>query len=292
MMVVFVLLAVLAAIGVLALQRLARGRTLYIRVPGRSRRAPMDAGTRKQVGIAAIAAVLVLMLTRWPAAAVAAGVLSLMWPRIAGGNTAGRRGLAKVEAVAAWTESLRDAAGAASGLEQAIPSTLTSAPALLVRPLRQLTARLQGRVLLGEALGLFAHEVDDPSADMVVAALLLNSRQRSGGLGRILTELAKNSREELEMRRKVEHQRRAVRRESLLICGIVIGFVIIQTLTSTLFIRAYSTFTGQCVLAVVVVTFAFGLIRIRKLSEPDPQPRFLTATADLTDLTIGRGGQR
>ena len=85
---------------------------------------------------------------------------------------------------------------------------------LLRAPVRELAARLDGRVPLPEALARFADDVDDPAADMVVAALSLNARQRAGGLDRILTSLAASSRTELEMRRKVELERRALRRQA------------------------------------------------------------------------------
>ena len=126
-----------------------------------------------------------------------------------------------IEAIAAWTESLRDTAGAAAGLEQAIPATVTAAHPLLRRPLRELAARLDGRVPLPEALARFADDVDDPAADLVVAALTLNARQRAGGLDRILTSLAASSRAELEMRRNVELERRSLRRQAQRIAGAV-----------------------------------------------------------------------
>lgn len=293
-MIGFVLLAMLAALGVVGLVRLARGKALLPVSPGRSTRKPLDVAKVRQVGIAVLVAVVVLAITRWPAAAIAAGVVAFVWPRLVGGGALGRRQLERVEAIAAWTESLRDTAGAASGLEQAIASTVDGAPPLLVRPLSRLVAQLQGRVPFPEALSQFAEAVGDPSADLVVAALLLNSRQSSGGLGRILTELARTSRDELEMRRTVEHQRRAVRRQAFAISIIVVAFATTQILSSNTFIHAYSSVVGQLVLAGVVVAFGFGLMRIRKLSEPDPQPRFLASVDELT-VTAGnmsRAGAR
>ena len=161
-------------------------------------------------------------------AALASAALVALWPRLTGGRSAGTRQLAKMEAIATWTESLRDTAGAAAGLEQAIPATVAAAPAVLPAPAARSAARLDGRVPLPEALVHFADDVDDPAADMVVAALSLNARQRAGGLDRILTALAASTRAELEMRRKVEHERRAVRRQAQRIAGAVVGFAALQ----------------------------------------------------------------
>ena len=186
---------------------------------------------------------------RWPA-----------WPPLRrlpvaaafGGGRAGRRQLEKIEALAAWTESLRDTATAAAGLEQAIPATVGAAHAAAA-PVRELAARLDGRVPLPEALARFADDVDDPAADMVVAALSLNARQRAGGLERILTSLAASSRAELEMRRKVELERRALRRQAQRIALAVLGFIALQAVFARGWVEPYSTPLGQLVLAVLAV---------------------------------------
>ena len=56
---------------------------------------------------------------------------------------------------------------------------------------------------LPDALQQFADELDDPSADLVVAALILNSRLRGPGLRDVLGALAVSAREELDMRQRV-----------------------------------------------------------------------------------------
>ncbi|GAC1378620.1 MAG: hypothetical protein NVSMB48_00460 [Marmoricola sp.] len=281
-MLAFLALAALAAVGLVGLVVLVRGGSLIGSFSPRS--SAYDSRLMKQLGIALALGIVVLAVTRWPSAALAAVAVSFLWPNIAGGTSVGRRQLEKVEALAAWTESLRDTAGAASGLEQAIATTVTSAPPLLTRPVRSLSSRLVGRVPLPIALAMFAEEVGDPSADMVVAALSLNARQRSGGLDRILTSLAFTFRVELEMRRKVEHQRRSLRRQALQISGLVIAFVVIQTLFSRSIVHAYGTLTGQLVLLMIVTVFVGGLIRIRRLSEPRIQSRFLATSESLNQI--------
>lgn len=281
-MAAFIALAALGALGLVGVIVLARGGSLIPSLAPSSR--VYDSRLMKQLAVALAIGVVVLVVTRWPSAALAAVAVSFLWPNIAGGTSVGSRQLEKVEALAAWTESLRDTAGAASGLEQAIATTVSSAQPLLTRQVRALSSRLIGRVPLPVALAMFAEEVGDPSADMVVAALSLNARQRAGGLDRILTSLAITFREELEMRRKVEHQRRSLRRQALQISGLVIAFVVIQTLFSRSIVDAYGSLTGQLVLLMIVAVFVGGLIRIRRLSEPAPQPRFLTTSQSLNQI--------
>jgi hypothetical protein len=72
---------------------------------------------------ALITGVLVLILTRWVAGAIGVALLVLSW-RTLSGAAAERRTMARLAALATWTESLRDTIAGAVGLEQAIPASL------------------------------------------------------------------------------------------------------------------------------------------------------------------------
>jgi len=267
--------------GLLAIVRLSRGMTA---LPSISLRPSFDRRSTRQFGVALVAGLVALLITRWALAGLAAAAVVLLWPRLFGGGRAGRRQLEKIEALAAWTESLRDTATAAAGLEQAIPATVGAAHALLRAPVRDLAARLDGRVPLPEALARFADDVDDPAADMVVAALSLNARQRAGGLERILTSLAASSRTELEMRRKVEHERRALRRQAQRIAFAVLGFVALQAVFARGWVEPYSTPLGQLVLAILAAIFVGSFVRMRSLSNGEVEARFLTSPRDITEI--------
>ncbi len=283
MLPLFLLAVTATALGLIALVHLARGKEL--RLPSmRSRSVRIDSDTWRFFGLGIAAGLLVLAVTRWPAAGVATLGLVVLWPKLFGGAAAGRRELEKIEAIATWTESLRDTAAAAAGLEQAIPATVSSAPAVLRGPLEDLSARLAGRVPLPEALALFADELGDPAGDMVVAALSLNARQRAGGLQRILTALATSSRAELEMRRTVEHERRALRGQAHRIAGLVLGFVLLQALFARGWVAPYSTPAGQLALTVFIGIFLAAFLRMRALSTSRPPARFLTSPESVTEV--------
>lgn len=271
-----------AMVGVIALSRVVRGRPPFPAMSVEAMR--IDPRRLRRYGVAVAAGLLILVVTRWPLAGVAATTLVLLGPRVLGGGAEGRRQLATIEALASWTESLRDTAGAAAGLEQAIPATVSAAHPLLRPPLGDLAARLDGRVPLPEALARFAADVDDPAADLVVAALTLNARQRAGGLDRILTSLAASSRAELEMRRKVELERRSLRRQAQRIAGSVTGFAVLQAVFARSWVAPYSTATGQLVLAVLMVLFVAAFVRMRSLAASEPEPRFLAAPEAITAI--------
>ena len=280
----FLLMTAAFALGVTGLVRLGRGQPLFPSRPRKEGSRRIDPAVARTLAAALLVGVLVSVATRWPVAGLAAAALVVLGPRVFGGAAVGRRQLTKIEAIASWTESLRDTASAAAGLEQAIPATVSAAPPLLHRPLRDLAARLDGRVPLPEALVRFAEDVEDPAADLVVAALALNARQRSGGLDRILTSLATSARSELEMRRKIELERRGLRRQAQRIAMSVVGFALLQAQFARGWVTPYSSAVGQLILVVLMALFLAAFVRMRSLADSKPEPRFLTSAEQVTEI--------
>lgn len=254
-------------------------------VPGRDpatpslvRRSVQSGGrfsSRLVVGL--VAGLVVLLVTRWPVAGAAIGLLVAYWDRLAGGGGEERLAIARLEGLAVWTESLRDTIAGAVGLEQAIPSSVEATPAVLRPPLNLLVDRLRIREPLPEALLAFADDLDDPSADTVVAALVLNARLRGPGLRDVLTALASSTREELDMRRRVEASRRSVRRSVRLILGIVLSVAGAMVLLNGTYVESYDGFLGQFVLLIVTLLFLAGLLWLRRLAKPSQVERILGA---------------
>ncbi|MBO8184940.1 type II secretion system F family protein [Streptomyces spirodelae] len=225
--------------------------------------------------IAVCAGLLVLLLTRWPVAAVATGILVFLWDRLFGGAAEERAAMKRVEALAAWTESLRDTIAGAVGLEQAIPASARAAAPSLRPHLDALIDRLRARTPLPTALQNLADELDDPSADIVVAALILNSRLRGPGLREVLGALAKSAREEVDMRQRVMAQRASTRRSVQIVVGVSVAFVLGLAVFNRDFVKPYGSPLGQVVLACVCAMFACGFWWLRKLSRIETPQRFL-----------------
>ncbi len=237
------------------------------RLQGNARRALFGVGA----GLA------ILLLTSWPVLAVAVGLLVWFAPRLFGGVASEKRQIARLEALAAWTESLRDTVAGAVGLEQAIPAT-TYAAAPAIRPaLERLADRLRVRTPLPTALQGFADDLDDPSADLVVAALILNSRLRGPGLRDVLSSLAGSAREDLEMRRRISASRSSTRRSVQIVMGVTVIFVLVLAVFNRSYVEPYGSPIGQLVLLVVIGLFAGGFIWMRRLSEYETAERFLLA---------------
>lgn len=242
-------------------------------------------GARLPVAVAV--AFVLLLLTRWPVLTAAGGLLAFFAPTLFGGAASEKQAIAKLEGLAAWTESLRDTIAGAVGLEQAIPATAYAASPSISPQLTTLADRLRVRTPLPIALQRFADELDDPSADLIVAALMLNARLRGPGLRDVLTSLAGSAREELEMRRRVGSGRASTRRSVQIVVGITVVFVLGLVLFNRDYVEPYSSPLGQIVLLVVLLFFAAGFMWMRRLSVFDLPERFLF-TAGVSPGTGGR----
>jgi Flp pilus assembly protein TadB len=221
-----------------------------------------------------------LVITRWVVMAVGIGLLAAYWDRIAGGGAEERIGIARLEGLATWTESLRDTIAGAIGLEQAIPATAATAAPVLRPSLNLLVDRLRIREPLPDALMAFAEDLRDPSADTVVAALVLNARLRGPGLRDVLTALAESAREELDMRRRIEASRRSIRRSVRIIIAVVLGVAGLLVVLNREYVAPYDGFVGQVVLGVTGLLFLAGLLWLRRLAKPAQLDRFLVSAPD------------
>lgn len=235
-------------------------------------------GARAAVALAV--GLVLLVATRWPVAAVAGGALVLAWPALFGGVAAERAAVARIEALASWIESLRDTIAGAVGLEQAIPATVNAAAPAIQPQLQLLVDRLRVRVPLATALQGLADDLDDPSADLAVAALILNARLRGPGLRQVLSSLADSARAELDMRQRVTAGRTSTRRSAQVVTGFSLLAVLGLTFINPSYVEPYGTVTGQAVLVVVCGLFAGGFLWMRRLAGVELPERFLVATPD------------
>jgi Flp pilus assembly protein TadB len=253
--------------------------------PSRISRALKAAGTR--VPIAAGIALLTLLITRWPVAAAAAGALAFAFPALFGGAAAEAKAIARLEGLAAWTESLRDTVAGAVGLEQAIPATAYAASPAISTELTALADRLRVRVPLPQALQKFADEMNDSSVDLIVASLILNSRLRGPGLRDVLTSLSESARAALDMRQRVNAGRRSTRRSVQIVMIVTVVVVLGLTLFNRKYVEPYASPLGQIVLLLILGLFAAGFVWLRRLASFEVPERFLHARDRLPTADTG-----
>jgi Flp pilus assembly protein TadB len=229
-------------------------------------------------GAAALAAgAVALIATGWLVAGAGLALLVFTWRGLSG--AAGEhKALARLEALATWTESLRDTIAGAVGLEQAIPASRRVAGPAIKEPLTRLAERLHIRVPMPDALLRFADDLDDPGADLIIAALVINARLRGPGLRDLLGSLSASVREELDMRRKVTAERRSIRRSVQIVVSVSVGMALALALLDHAFLAPYDGVSGQVVLAVVAGVYALGIFWLRRLARFEV-PQWLLTTA-------------
>lgn len=245
------------------------------RVLGLNRRARPVAWPRVWLGVAT--AVAVLVVSRWIAVAVALGLLAGYWSALFGGTGSARAAMVRLEALAAWTESLRDLVATGAALPEALTASVPASGPALAAPLAVLSDRLRSREPLESALHAFAAELDDVSADLVVAALVLNSRAQGRQLHAVLSALAQSARQELAMRRAVEAERRSTRRGVRIVLIVTVTMALGLDLLNPGYVAPYRSATGQLMLAVVVAVFGCGFVWLQRLSRIPVAARFLDA---------------
>jgi Flp pilus assembly protein TadB len=228
-----------------------------------------------QGAIGLVAGVITLLATGWAVAAIGVALLVFSWRGVSGAASE-RRALARLEGLASWTESLRDTIAGAVGLEQAIPASLRVASDTLREPLEALVDRLHTRTPMPAALQRFADDLDDPGADLIIAALIINARLRGPGLRDLLGALARSVREELDMRRKITADRRSTRRSVQIVIGVSVGLALVLAVLDKSFLAPYNGLLGQCVLVIVVVVYGAGVVWLRKLAAFEAPQRLLT----------------
>ena len=228
---------------------------------------------------AVVAALGMFALTRWPVGALLAALAATVVPGALGRMRHEAATVHRTEAVAAWTEMLRDTLAAAAGLEEAITATSDAAP----EPIRAEVARLSRRLergSLAEALERFAAEVSNPAADLVVAALLTAARREARELVPLLTALASSARAEAEMRMRVHVSRARIRTAVRVIVGTLGLFAGGLLLFNRPYLAPYATAVGQLVLLVVGAVFGAGWWLLQRMAQIDQPERFLAGPTE------------
>ena len=250
--------------------------------------APGDQRQVLRIGLAVAVGLLAGLATGWVVGAVLAGLACWALPGVLGRDPEHARRVARIEAVATWTEMLRDTLSAAAGLEQAILATAPLSPPAIRAEITDLAGRIENGDRLASSLRALADQLVDPTGDLVIAALVLAAEQQARQLGDLLGSLAQAAREQAAMRMRVEAGRARTRTSVRVIVGTTIGFAVAVVLLNRPYLSAYDSPGGQIVLLGIGGLFCLGfgwLVRISRVTEP---MRFLAASnVDVVDPVQG-----
>lgn len=180
-----------------------------------------------------------------------------------------------VEAIAMWTENLRDTMSAASGLEQAIISTEAHAPRAIAPEVRRLVASLRyGR--LDDALRRFADDVGHPTCDFVVAALVAASLHQTKDVALLLGHLADCARSECGLYLRIWVSRARSRAAVRIITVAVATFAGGLTILNPGYLAPFASVEGSVVLVSVGCCFAGALVWLNSMARVRTPARFLS----------------
>ncbi|WP_254897378.1 type II secretion system F family protein [Amycolatopsis sp. Hca4] len=217
--------------------------------------------------------------TGWLVGGVLAAGAVWFLPRLVGPDRAHVRRVARIEAVASWTEMLRDTLSAAAGLEQAILATAPLAPAAIRGEVAGLASRLQNGHRLAPALRQLAEELADPTADLVIAALVLAAEHQARQLGELLGSLAETARSQVAMRVRVETGRARTRTSVRVVVATTIAFAVGVVVFNRGYLTAYDSALGQAVLLVIGGLFGIGFGWLVRIAAGRADSRMLSLSA-------------
>lgn len=261
-----------AALGALLVVAGLTGRPILGR-PSASARRIVRGALVSRVAVAATAGLVAFAASGWLVGGIMAAVATLALPGILGGKAARQRVIDRTEAIASWTEMIRDSIVAASGLEEAIVAIAAVAPAPIATEVRTMVRRLDHQ-RLPDALVAFGEDLNHPSGDLVVAALVIASRMEASDLSGLLSRLAEATRGEARMRIRVEVGRTRVRTATKVIVGVVVVAVVFLAIVNRGYLEVYDSVGGQAMLGVVGCIFALGGWLLSRMAEIDLPERF------------------
>jgi tight adherence protein B len=225
---------------------------------------------------ALVAAVIGTTVTGWPVLGALAGAAVLSVPTMLR-RSQRRAGALRSEALAQWAEMLRDTMAGAAGLEEAIVVSARRPPPAIGAPVARLAARLEHQSL-PDALRTFATEVDDPTADLLSAALITAATNEVRDLGRLLAALVEATRAQVQMRASIEAGRAHVRSATRVVLGVTALFTAALLVFSGAYLAPYATLEGQLWLGLVGAVVAASLVLLSRLDRVElPTPRLVAA---------------
>jgi Flp pilus assembly protein TadB len=236
-------------------------------------RAGLTESGRRKILLGVVAGLAMLAVTRWPVAALAAGLGVVSVPSLLSTRGARQR-TARLEGLEQWTRRVSDMLTASRGLEEALEVSARNAPAAIAPQVTALARRLAVRVGTQEALRVFAGEIDDPAGDRIVAALLIATSQRGGGVQSVLSTLAEQLARDVAARREIEASRAEHQTTLRWIVGFIAGFTLFAIFNRS-YSAPYGTLTGEAVLGFVAILYGAGLAWLHRLGRIPAPGRFL-----------------
>jgi tight adherence protein B len=222
-----------------------------------------------QVGLAALAAVAVLLATRTVTVSLAFGLFGFALPLVQVRRLAGKR---RADLRDVWPEvvdNLASAVRAGLSLPEALSALGTRGPEVLRPPFARFAAEYRSSGRFGPCLDRLKAELADPVGDRIVETLRVAREVGGSDLGRVLRTLSTFLREDARARAELEtRQGWVVQAARLAVAAPWVVLLLLATQSTTL--AAYDSPVGTVLLvsggAVCVVAYRL-MLRIGRLPE-------------------------
>ncbi len=214
------------------------------------------------------------VLTGWPimGLGIFASTVAGFW--LFGSKSDREAHIARTEAIATWTEMIRDTIAGAAGLEEALIATGPLAPEPIAPEIQEFLNRLDYQPL-DEALIYLGELLNHPSADLVVISLANSARLQAQNLGDVLTRLAASIRGDVTMRVRVEVGRAKIATSSKIVVGVSALTIVYLLFFARGLLEPYESAGGQLWLLVVFGVFWLGGWLLNFYSRIELPERFL-----------------
>jgi tight adherence protein B len=176
------------------------------------------------------------------------------------------------EALAVWCERVRDTLAAGAGVTAAFHAAARSSHASLAGPATRLAERASSSGV-APALLEFGTEVNHPSADSMVMALMLAEQRGGKELISLLASEVESIRHELAVEREEDAVRSRYRTGVRIIVTVMLVSIQVFRLLSRSFLAPYDSFAGQIVLFVLGLIVLAALGRLAQLSQRSERER-------------------
>ena len=223
--------------------------------------------------IGAVVGLGIYAVTGWFIAVPAAVAAAFMVQSLRTGRSS-THVIEQLDALQEWTLMLSGLMVGNQSLQQAIVESARSAPPPIHAPVTNLAGRLTRSVDPGRALRMFADDLDDATADLIASTLLLGFREPRG-LADVMRRLAASVADDVKNRRDVEAARAAPRSAAKVVTVILSALVVFVLVTNRSYIAAYSTPTGQLILAALLSLYGGLLWWMNRVTRPPVQPRII-----------------
>lgn len=263
-----------ASVGLGLLVAMIGSRGGRLLAPSAGKRTATKKRIRPTLLLAPCVGLALYFVTGWPIVGLVSSAVVALLPGVGAAPTNRRDEQALVEAIASWTEQLRDTLAGSHGLEQAIIATAPHAP-LAIAPAVERLSIFMAYGSLGDGLRRFAEDIDHPTADFVTAALVTAAQHQARDIGLLLGHLAQCARDEGRMRTRVWVGRARTRSAVRIITSVVSLFVVGLFIFNRAYLEPYSSIGGQFILGTILAGFAVALFMMQSMSQIAAPERFI-----------------